>query len=70
EDGVHLKYFGTTDEFFELAGYYLEHEDERAKIAQAGMQKAHTDFNCHKIAKYMLDLVETGTYDAPWADIL
>jgi spore maturation protein CgeB len=70
EDGVHAKYFDTPDEFFDLADYYLKHEDEREKIAQAGLKRAHAEFNCQKIAQYMLDLVETGTYDAPWAEIL
>jgi len=70
EDGVHVKYFDTADEFFELAGWYLKHDREREKIAKAGMEKAHTDFNCAKIAQYVLDLVETGTYNAPWAEIL
>lgn len=69
EDGVHLKYFDTADEFFELAERYLKHEREREKIARAGMQRAHTEFNCEKIAQYMLELIETGTYDAPWAEI-
>jgi len=70
EDGVHVRYFDTFDDFFELADWYLQHEQEREKIALAGMQKAHADFNCEKIAQYMLDLIETGTYDAPWAEIL
>jgi len=70
EDSVHLRYFDTVDEFFELADWYLKHEQEREKIAQAGMQKAHADFNCEKIAQYMLDLIETGKYNAPWAEIL
>lgn len=48
----------------------ISNEQQREKIAQAGMLKAHTDFNCQKIAKYMIDLAETGTYDAPWAMIL
>lgn len=70
EDGVHLKYFDTADEFFELADWYLQHGQEREKIARAGMQRAHNEFNCEKIAKYILDLIETGTYNAPWAEIL
>jgi len=70
EDGVHLRYFDSADEFFELADWYLQHEQEREKIAMAGMQKAHTDFNCERIAKHMLDLITTGTYDAPWAEII
>jgi hypothetical protein len=34
------------------------------------MERAHTEFNCEKMARYMLDLIETGTYDAPWTEIL
>lgn len=70
EDGVHLKYFDTPDEFFELAEWYLQHEPEREKIAKAGMERAHTEFNCEKLAQYLLDVVEKGYYNAPWADAL
>lgn len=70
EDGVHLRYFDTVEDFFELADWYLNHKTEREKIAKAGMERAHTEFNCQKIAQYMLDLIETGTYDAPWAEII
>ena len=41
-----------------------------AKIAMAGMEKAHSEFNTERIAKHLLDLIETGAYDAPWAEIL
>jgi len=70
EDGVHLKYFDNADEFFELADWYLKHEQQREKIAMAGMKRAHSEFNCERIAKLMLDLIETGTYQAEWAEIL
>jgi len=70
KDGVHLRYFDTVDEFFELADWYLKHEDERKKIADAGMKWAHQQFNCVKIASLILDLVEKGSYDAPWTGIL
>lgn len=66
KDGVHLKYFDAPDEFFELAQWYLNHEDERLKIANAGMERAHTEFNGTKIAKYTLDVIANGSYDAPW----
>jgi len=69
-DGEHVKYFDTVDEFFELADWYLKNDREREKIAMAGMQKMHNDFNCQKMAQYMLDLIETGSYNAPWAEIL
>lgn len=70
EDGIHLRYFDTADEFFERVKWYLEHEQERERIARTGMLKAHTDFSCVKIVQHVLDLIDTGTYDAPWAVIL
>jgi len=70
EDGVHLKYFDTAEEFFELADWYLKHDNERERIAKAGMEKAHRDFNCVKMAGHLMDLIEKGTIDAPWARIL
>jgi len=66
KDGEHLKYFDDITEFFELADWYLKHETERKKMAEAGMERAHKEFNCKKIAQYIIDLIETGTYDAPW----
>jgi len=65
KDKVHLRYFDTFEEFFDLAKWYLENEQERLKIANAGMQHVHAEFNCKKIAKYVLDVIETGTYIAP-----
>ncbi len=69
EDGVEVKYFDCADEFFELTEYYLKHDREREIIAQAGMEKAHSEFHTEKIVKYLVDLIETGTYKAPWAEI-
>lgn len=70
EDGKHLRYFDTEEEFFELADWYLKHDAEREKIAQAGMEHAHREYNCTKMAKHLLDLIETCDYDAPWKVIL
>jgi len=70
EDGVHVKYFDTADEFFELAERYLKHDEEREKIARAGMERAHKEFSCEKLAQYMLDVIEKGRYDAPWTQAL
>lgn len=67
KDGEHLRYFDEIDEFFELADWYLAHEQQRQKIADAGMEWVHTAFDCQRIAGYLLDLAETGTYTAPWA---
>jgi len=70
QDGVHLKYFDSADEFFELADKFLKNDSERRKIAQAGMERAHREFNCRRVAQFMLDIIEKGTYDAPYAVIL
>jgi len=69
EDGVHLNYFDTTDEFFDLAEWYLKHEQERERIAKAGIERAHIEFNCERIVQYLLDLVEKGKHNAPWAEV-
>jgi spore maturation protein CgeB len=70
EDDVHVKYFDTVDEFFDLADWYLHHDRERLKITEAGMKRAHTEFNTERIVRCMLDLIETGSYEAPWAEVL
>ena len=66
KDGQHLKFFDTIEEFFELADWYLRHEEERKTIADSGMKWMHENFNSSKIASYILEIVETGTYTAPW----
>jgi len=66
KDGVHLRYFDTIDEFFELADWHLAHEEERAGIAECGMRHIHAEFNGQKLAKYILDVVDHGSYEAPW----
>ncbi|MHC4322543.1 MAG: CgeB family protein, partial [Planctomycetota bacterium] len=38
EDGVHLVTYKDMDDAVDKARYYLEHEDEREKIAKAGME--------------------------------
>lgn len=70
QDTVHLRYFDTPEEFFDLADWYLQNEQEREKIAAAGMERVHSEFNCVKIAQHFLDLVGKGHYDASWAYIL
>ncbi len=69
-DGVHVKYFDTAEEFFELVRWYLDHESERERIAAAGMARAHAEFNCERMAQHMLDVVDKGRYDAPYCEVL
>lgn len=40
--------------------------DAGSSSTNAGMGWAHSEFNCEKIAKYILELMETGNYKAPW----
>ncbi len=69
KEGKHLKYFGSLGEFLELVQWYLNHEAERKRIADAGMRLAHEQFNSTRIAGYMVDVIESGAYSAPWGDI-
>jgi len=66
KDGVHLKYFDTIEEFFDVSSWYLKNEEERKRIADSGMKWMHEQFNSCKIASYILELVDKGTYSAPW----
>jgi hypothetical protein len=68
KDGVHMKYFDTAEEFFDLAEWYIKHDDERKKIADAGMKHVHAEFNCVKMAGYVMDLIEKGSYSASWGN--
>jgi spore maturation protein CgeB len=67
KDDAHLKYFDSIDEFFELVDWYLDHEAQRKKIADAGMKWVHEQCNCVKIAGYILDMADKGAYTAPWS---
>ncbi len=66
QDGVHLRYFSTEDQFFDLLARYLKDEAERERIARAGTAWVQREYNCEKIVRYMLDVMETGFYRAPW----
>jgi len=66
KDKVHLRYFDTEEEFYDLADRYLKYDQERRKIADAGMNWIHEQCNGTKIAQYLLSLAETGSYRAAW----
>jgi len=70
EDKKHLRYFDTEEEFFELADWYLKHEDERRKIADAGMEYMHQEYNCTRMARLAMELIEKHDIDVPWKVIL
>jgi spore maturation protein CgeB len=69
-DGTDVKYFDTADECFELAAAYLSNEQARQVIARTGMEKAHNEFNCTRMAQHLLDLIDTGDYQAPWKHLI
>lgn len=66
KDGAHCRYFDTVEECLGLIDYYLKHEDERIRIADAGMCYCHEHYNSQKIAGHILDLLEHGKYTAAW----
>jgi len=70
KDGEHIRYFDIDEEFLELADWYLGNDEEREKIARAGMEHAHKEFNCTRIAGFMMELIEKGSFSAPWAIVL
>lgn len=65
-DKEHVCYFDQIEEFFELAKWYLNHEEPRKRIADSGMAWAHEQYNCTKMAGHLIDLVEKGSYQAHW----
>jgi hypothetical protein len=34
------------------------------------MERAHSKFNCQSLFQFMLDIIDKGTYDAPYAVVL
>ncbi len=70
EDGKHLRYFDTEQEFFELADWYLKHETERDTIARAGREHVHQQYNAARMAQIFLELIRTGQCKEPWNTVL
>lgn len=68
EDGKHLVTYKTIDEAVEKAKYYLEHEEEREKIAKAGMEhtlKNHTyELRAKKVLSTIFPDYESGNNPA------
>ena len=66
EDKKHVVYFDTAEECMELADWYLIHDTERQKIANAGMERCHHYFNMCTIAQAMVDIIEKGYTCQSW----
>jgi len=57
KDGVHCVMYKTLDEAVEKAKYYLKHEDEREKVAKAGMEEV---FAKHTIKHRVETMLKTA----------
>jgi len=55
-DGVHLRTWNTLDELYQLIDYYMTHEEERVKIANAGMEWAVKNYSCYQFVKNLIGL--------------
>ncbi len=53
--GGELDWFTTVEECCEKIGYYLENDEERRKIADAGYQLAHTKYRYSDMVKRIMD---------------
>ena len=69
-DGEHLCYFKTLEDCLARIDEFQADQTKRLAIAQAGMRRAHSDFNCERIAVSIVELVTTGQYKEDWAEIV
>ncbi len=61
EDGVELVIYTDFQDMYEKIAYYLEHEEERQAIAQAGYEKVRSQFDyIHSVGK-IVSVLEDGT---------
>jgi spore maturation protein CgeB len=66
KDGEHLVTYKTLDEMVEKAKYYLEHDDEREKIAKAG----HDEFMSKHTYKHRVEKVHDIIWTSSWNTFL
>ena len=63
--GVHLDWFESTQECCTKIEYYLQHPEERQKIAEAGFELAHREYSYDKMVQRILnDLKEVRRGEA------
>ena len=53
-DGKELVTFSSFDEMMEKAAYYLSHDDERKRIAQAGHRRVRECYTCPQAVRHMM----------------
>lgn len=56
EDGVHLVTYKTLDEAVDKAKYYIAHDEERERIAEAGFQEVRAKHTFRHRAEQILDV--------------
>jgi spore maturation protein CgeB len=59
EPGKEIETFRDLDELREKVRYYLEHEDERIAIAEAGMRRAHSEHTYEHRLRRLFDVVSS-----------
>ncbi len=50
-------YFSTLQDMIDKLNYFLTHDDDRLKVAEAGWRRAHKDYNESLLASKMMDLI-------------
>lgn len=66
EHKKHAVYFESEEECIDLADWYLKHDKDRQKIADAGMRHCHANYSVEQIAGHILSAIDNGEYDASW----
>ena len=59
EDGIELVMYTDTEDMLQKAEYYMSHEEERMRIAQAGYEKVRQHFNIQKRMKELIEKIDT-----------
>ncbi|MBR3105501.1 MAG: glycosyltransferase family 1 protein, partial [Lachnospiraceae bacterium] len=57
EPGVEAEYFGSKEELLDKAGYYLEHDEERAEIARRGYERTKAEHTYDRRIAEMIRIV-------------
>ncbi|MGE5527737.1 MAG: glycosyltransferase [Patescibacteria group bacterium] len=58
--GVHLEWAADGEEVVRLVRYYLDHDEEREKIALAGQEEVYRHHTVAQRARRMIDLLKSG----------
>jgi hypothetical protein len=61
QEGVEAEFFASDEELVAKARYYLDHEDERRKVAQAGYERCLRDYSSvQQMARILTELAQAG----------